>query len=75
MKLSITLAALLGDFLIALNNKTGYHQIAVRYPCRNQEKLAIFAPGDLKWCFGVVSFGPQNAPAFYTYMMQIFKSK
>jgi len=60
-------------FFIALDNKTGYHQIAVRYS--DQEKLAFFAPDDEKWCFGVMPFGPRNAPAFYTCMMRIFKTE
>ena len=60
-------------YFIALDNKTGYHQIAVRF-C-DQEKLAFFAPDDFKWCFGVMPFGPRNAPAFYTCMMRIFKDE
>ena len=58
---------------IALDNKTGYHQIAVRF-C-DQEKLAFFAPNDKKYCFSVMPFGPRNAPAFYTCMMHIFKGE
>jgi hypothetical protein len=60
-------------YFIALDNKTGYHQIKVR-EC-DQEKLAFFAPDDEKYCFGVMPFGPRNAPAFYTCMMRIFKSE
>ncbi len=60
-------------FFIALDNKTGYHQIRVRF--QDQEKLAFFAPDDEKWCWPVMPFGPRNAPAFYTCMMRIFKTE
>ena len=60
-------------YFISLDNKTGYHQIAVRFS--DQEKLAFFAPDDSKWCWGVMPFGPRNAPAFYTCMMRIFKGE
>jgi hypothetical protein len=60
-------------YFIALDNKTGYHQIAVRFS--DQEKLAFFAPNDKKYCFGVMPFGPRNAPAFYTCMMHLFKGE
>ncbi len=57
-------------FFIALDNKTGYHQF--RVPFQDQEKLALFAPDDKKWCWPVMPFRPRNAPAFYTCMMRIF---
>jgi hypothetical protein len=58
-------------FFIALDNKTGYHQVLVRE--KDQEKLAFFGPDDEKYCWPVMPFGPRNAPAFYTCMMRIFK--
>jgi hypothetical protein len=57
-------------FFISLDNKTGYHQISIR--CANCDKLAFFAPDNKKYTFGVMPFGPRNAPAFYTCMMGIF---
>ena len=60
-------------FFIALDNKTGYHQIRVRQ--QDQEKLAFFTPDDDKYCWPVMPFGPRNAPAFYTCMMRIFRGE
>jgi hypothetical protein len=60
-------------FFIALDNKTGYHQIVV---CSvDQEKLAFFLPNFKKYCFTVMPFGHRNAPAFYTTMMSIFQDE
>ena len=56
-------------FIIALDARQGYHQVAVRY--EDQEKLAFFAPDDNKYCFTVMPFGPTNAPTFYN---KIFRS-
>ena len=62
-----------GDFsgrisFIDLDARSGYHQIRV---CKiGQEKLAFFKPNSTKKTFKVMTFGPKNAPAFYTAMMQ-----
>jgi hypothetical protein len=60
-------------FFISLDNKTGYHQIAVR--STDQEKLAFFSPDHKKYTFTVMPFGPRNAPAFYTAMMRVFEDE
>ena len=60
-------------WIISLDARQGYHQIAVRKIDR--EKLAFFSPDDLKYCFNVMPFGPTNAPAFYTAMMKNFKDE
>ena len=62
-----------GDFsgriyFISFNARSGYHQIRVRR--QDQEKLASFTPSGEKKTFEVIPFGPKNAPAFYTAMMQ-----
>ena len=51
---------------ISLDNKTGYHQIGVRFA--NQDKLAFFGPDGKKYIFSVMPFSLCNAPAFYTCM-------
>ena len=38
-------------------------------------KLAFFAPNGQKYTFKVISFGPINAPSFYTAMMKEMKDK
>ena len=58
-------------FFISLDNKTGYHQILVRLI--GQDKLAFFAPDRNKYTFKVMPFGPRNAPAYYTAMMNCFQ--
>ena len=55
-------------YLITVDAKQGYHQVAVKPS--DVEKLAFFAPNDKKYAFTVMPFGPTNAPAFYTCMMQ-----
>jgi hypothetical protein len=60
-------------FFLALDNKTGYHRITVRF--LDQEKLAFFGPNFKKYYFNVMPFGPCNAPAFYTAMMSIFPNE
>jgi hypothetical protein len=60
-------------YFISLDNKTGYHQISVRQIDR--EKLAFFAPNGKKYTFGVMPFGPRNAPAYYTAMMAFFQDE
>ena len=49
-------------YFISLDNKTGYHQISVRFA--DQEKLAFFAPDNKKYTFTVMPFGPRNALPF-----------
>ena len=56
-----------------MDARQGYHQVAVRKIDR--EKLAFFAPDDLKYCFNVMPFGPTNAPPFYTAMMKNLKDE
>jgi hypothetical protein len=41
-------------FFISLDNKTGYHQISVRF--YDQEKLAFFGPNHKKYTFVVMPF-------------------
>ena len=60
-------------WVISLDARQGYHQISVRK--NDREKLAFFAPDDLKYCFNVMPFGPTNAPPFYTAMMKKFKTE
>ena len=63
-----------GDmYFISLDARQGYHQVSVRHIDR--DKLAFFAPDDHKYCFNVMPFGPTNAPAFYTAMMESFKDE
>ena len=57
-------------YLITVDAKQGYHQVAVKLGDR--AKLAFFAPNNRKYTFKVMPFGPTNAPAFYTCMMQDF---
>ena len=57
-------------YFISLDNKTGYHEIGVRFA--DQNKLAFFEPDGKKYTFSVMPFGPRNAPAFDTRMMLIF---
>ena len=54
-------------FTISLDSRSGYHQIRVR-KC-DQEKLVFFTPNEEKKTFEVLSFGPTNAPSFFTSMM------
>ena len=58
-------------YFILLDLRLVYHQVRVRKS--NQEKLAFFAPSGKKKTFKVMSFGPKNAPAFYTAMTQVFE--
>ena len=58
-------------FIITLDARQGYHQIVVKQ--RDQEKLVFFSPGDFKYCYTVMPFGPTKAPTFYTAMMRNFK--
>jgi hypothetical protein len=58
---------------ISLDNKTGDHQISVGD--KYHEKLAFFGPNHKKYTFTMMHFGPRNAPAFYTCMMQVFQDK
>ena len=60
-------------YFISLDNKTGYHQIGVRFA--NQDKLAFFGPDGKKYTFNVMPFGSHNAPAFYTRMMLVFRGE
>ena len=60
-------------YFINLDNKTGYHQIGVRYA--DQSKLAFFGPDRKKYTFSVMLFVPRKAPAFYTCMMLIFRGE
>ena len=60
-------------FLITVDAKQGYHQIAVKKS--DQEKLAFFAPNHKKYTYRVMPFGPTNAPAFYTCMMVEFREE
>ena len=60
-------------FIIALDARQGYHQIAVK-AC-DQEKRKCFSPDGFKYCYIVMPFGPTNAPKFYTAMMRNFKEE
>ena len=60
-------------YLITVDAKQGYHQVAVKRS--DQSKLAFFAPNNKKYTFKVMPFGPTNAPAFYTCMMQEFREE
>ena len=60
-------------WIITLDARQGYHQVAVRPSDR--EKLAFFGPDDLKYCFTVMPFGPTNDPSFYSAMMKDFKTE
>ena len=56
-----------------MDAKQGCHQIAVYV--LHQEKLDLFAPNNRNFAFKVIPFGPMNAPAFYTRMMQDFHAE
>ena len=58
-------------YFISLDLRSGYNQIRVRK--RDQEKLAFFTPSGKKKTLKVILFGPKNAPAFYTTMMQFLR--
>ena len=58
-------------WIINLDACQGYHQVAV-LPYE-QENLAFFAPGNHKYCWEVMIFGPTNAPPFYSATMSDFK--
>ena len=60
-------------WVISLDARQGYHQVAVRK--MDREKLAFFAPDDLKYCFNVMPFGPTNAPPLYTVIMKDLKDE
>ena len=60
-------------YIITVDARQGYHQVAVR--SADKEKLAFFAPNGKKYTYKVMPFGPMNAPAFYTYMMQKFRDE
>jgi len=60
-------------YFISFDAKSGYHQIAFYEPC--QCKLALYGPDFCKYCFAVMPFGPLNAPAIYTAIMQILRSE
>ena len=49
-------------WIISLDTRQGYHQIAVRQGDR--EKLSFSAPDDRKYAFNVIPFGPTNATPF-----------
>ena len=60
-------------WIIGLDVRQGYHQVAVRNIDR--EKIDFFAPDNRKYYFNVMLFDPTNAPPFYTAMMKDFKYK
>ena len=60
-------------YIITVDARQGYHQVAVK--ASDKEKLAFFAPNNKKYTYTVMPFGPMNAPAFNTYMMQKFKDE
>ena len=60
-------------FIITVDARQGYHQVKVREADR--EKLAFFGPDGKKYTYKVMPFGPMNAPAFYTFMMQHFREE
>jgi len=57
----------------SLDARSGYHQIAVR--CCDQDKLAFFSPDNEKHTFGVMPFGPRNAPGFCTCFMHVLSTE
>ena len=66
-----------GDFsgriyFISLDTRCGYHQISVLQ--HDQEMLAFSTPSGKKKTFKVMSFGPKNASAFYTAMIQFLRA-
>ena len=60
-------------WIITVDARQGYHQVAVRKV--DQEKLAFFAPNHKKYTWNVMPFGPTNAPAYYTAMMNVFQTE
>ena len=60
-------------WIVSLDSRQGYYQISVRKVDR--EKLALFDPNDRKYTFNVISFGPTNAPAFYTAILKGLKDE
>jgi hypothetical protein len=60
-------------FFISLDARSGYNQVAVR-AC-DQDKLAFFSPDGKKYTFGVMPFGPRNAPDIYTCMMHVLATE
>ena len=58
-------------FIISLDARQGYHQVQVHKIYK--EKLNLFYPNKKKYCFCVMTFGPKNAPRFYSAMMYSFK--
>ena len=59
-------------WIIGLDARQGYHQVAVRKTDR--EQLAFFAPVDRKYCFNVMPVGPNNAPHFIQQWWRISKT-
>ena len=55
-------------FFITLDSRQKYHHILVRF--QDRKKLAFFTPDRKNKTFCVMTFGPKNAPAFYTAMMK-----
>ena len=60
-------------FIITVDARQGYHQVKVKEG--DKDKLAFFAPNGKKYTYKVMPFGPMNAPAFYTFMMQKFREE
>ena len=60
-------------FIITVDARQGYHQVKVRES--DKDKLAFFAPNGKKYTYKVMPFGPMNAPAYYTFMMQQFRDE
>ena len=54
-------------YTIPVDTKQGYYQVTI-YKL-HREKLAFFSPNDKNYTFKVMTFGPTNAPIFYTYIM------
>ena len=55
-------------FFITLDSRQKYHHILLRF--QDRKKLAFFTPDRKNKTFRVMTFGPKNAPAFYTAMMK-----
>ena len=60
-------------YIITVDARQGYHQVKVKNG--DKDKLAFFAPNGKKYTYRVMPFGPMNAPAFYTFMMQQFREE
>lgn len=60
-------------WIITVDACQGYHQVVVRKV--DQEKLAFFTPNHKKYTWNVMLFGPTNAPAYYTAMMNVFQTE